>query len=81
MEAVQEQTISGIAVRIERALCIGSGSCVSVAPEVFELDEANVVAFREDVADIEPDRLVEACELCPVDALLAFDADGTQLVP
>lgn len=72
--------LGDVTVRIERALCIGSGSCVSVAPEVFELDESNIVTFCEDAESIEADRLIDACSLCPVDALLAF-VDGEQVAP
>lgn len=84
MEDFRERSISGVTVRIDRSLCIGSGNCVNLAPEVFELDEQNLVAFNEGEggpADIERDRLEEACFLCPVDALLVFDEDGEQVVP
>ena len=83
MANIREQDINGRTVRIERDLCIGSGSCVNLAPEVFELDEQNLVAFTDEAADagIERDRLEEACLLCPVDALLVFDDEGEQVVP
>lgn len=81
MEDTVERTLSGLTVRIERTLCIGSGNCVNLAPEVFELDEDNLVAFREDAEDIEPDRLTEACDVCPVEALLVFSEEGEQVVP
>ncbi len=82
----REQTLSGITVQIDRTLCIGSGNCVNLAPEVFELDASNLVTFREDAAredaaDIERERLVEACTLCPVDALIAHSEEGEPLAP
>lgn len=76
-----ERTISDLTIRIDRTLCIGSGNCVNLAPEIFELDEDNLVTFREETPDIDLGRLTEACILCPVDALLAFDEEGEQLVP
>ena len=81
MDDTPERTISGLTVRIERTLCIGSGNCINVAPEIFELDEDNIVAFQDETPDIEPDRLTESCVLCPVDALVVHDAEGTQIIP
>jgi ferredoxin len=73
--------ISNLDIHIDRTLCIGSGNCVNVAPEIFEIDETNLVAFTDDTPDIEQDRLVEACTVCPVDALGATDEEGEQLAP
>lgn len=75
-----ERTISGVNVEIDRSLCIGSGNCVNVAPEIFEIDDENLVRFTEETPDIDRDRLVEACSLCPVDAL-KVEEDGEQIVP
>lgn len=78
-----EQEVAGLTVVIDRESCIGSGACVRVAPEVLELDEEDVVAFTEDVEDqdVERDQIVEACQVCPVDALTVLDESGDQLVP
>jgi ferredoxin len=66
-----ERRLSGLRVQIDRTSCIGSGSCTRVAPEVFELDSSLLVTFRPDAPDIPSERLVEACGVCPVDALRA----------
>ena len=50
------------------------------APEAFELDGENVVMFV-DPDSTEPERLVEACRVCPVDALSVWDSEGNELVP
>lgn len=81
MAETQERTISGLLVRIERNVCIGSANCIKLAPEVFELDPEGIVTFRTGAPDIGRDRLLEACGVCPVDALVVLDAGGTQLVP
>ena len=81
MSEHMDRKISGVTVRIDRERCIGIGNCVKVAPEVFELDDGNVVAFREDAAEIERDRIIEACDVCPVDALIVHDEKGNQIVP
>lgn len=77
----EERTISGLDIRIDRAQCIGTANCVAVAPEVFEMGDDQIVTFVEEPEDIEPDRLIEACDICPVEALIATDAEGTQIVP
>ena len=83
MENTYERQINDRTVRIERDLCIGSGNCVNLAPEVFELDEQNLVSFTEEgeASSVERERLEEACVLCPVDALLVYDEEGEQVVP
>lgn len=81
MEETQEREISGLTVQIDRGLCIGSGNCVSIAPEVFVIDETNLVTFTDDTEDIEQDRLTEACTICPVDALTAIDEQGERVAP
>ena len=77
---VLERRLSGLTVRIDRRTCIGSGSCVTVAPEVFELDSTMVVSFCADAPEIDRARLIEACGICPVEALSAFDADGKSVL-
>jgi ferredoxin len=76
-----QRTISGLTIEIDEAMCIGSGNCVNVAPEIFVISEDNIVAFKDETPDIEQDRLVESCAVCPVDALIAKDDDGEQIVP
>lgn len=71
MADTQERRIGGLTIVIERDLCIGSGNCVKLAPEVFELDATGIVTFRDGEPGIERDRLAEACRICPVDALIA----------
>lgn len=72
-----ERNLSGLRIVIDRSTCIGSRNCIKLAPEVFELDAEGIVAFRENAPDIDRDRLVEACGVCPVDALRAIDPDET----
>ena len=46
-------------------------STITGAPEVFELDDERICTFKADINDIETERLIEACSVCPVDALTA----------
>lgn len=81
MNEANQHRISGLTITIEQDLCIGSGNCVNIAPEVFALDEAGTVAIRDGAPDIDRGRLLEACRVCPVAALVVTDADGQQLAP
>ncbi|HEX7182164.1 MAG TPA: ferredoxin [Thermoanaerobaculia bacterium] len=76
-----ERNLSGLRIVIDRGTCIGSRNCIKLAPEVFALDAEGIVAFRENAPDIDRGRLVEACDVCPVDALQVIDPDETQIVP
>lgn len=81
-----EHEIGDLTVRIEKDTCISTGNCIKLAPDVFEFDAKKIVAFTDGSAhaklsDADRDRIVEACSLCPVDALKVYDADGNQLVP
>ncbi len=75
-----ERTFGGLTVRIDRTLCVGFGDCVEVAPEVFDLDDDDVAIFING-NDFSRDQLIEACAVCPVDALIVWDEKGNQVVP
>lgn len=75
-----QRVIAGLTVRIDELLCVGFGDCVGVAPEVFVLNGDGTVEFR-DVDRVDPERLLEACRVCPVDALAVMDASGRLLAP
>jgi len=77
---ILEQEVGAVTVRIDRTICIGTANCAKVAPELFVLDDVGIIAFREPPADVEPELALEACRVCPVDALAVFDADGHGLL-
>jgi ferredoxin len=81
MEDLVERKIGGLTVRIERDACIGSGNCMKIAGDVFEFDEEHICSFRSHKAAIDRERLIEACRVCPVDALTAINERGRKIVP
>ena len=81
MSRTPKRTIGGIEVEIDRDLCVGFGDCIDAGPDVFEFDDDGIAVFKTDIVSIEQDRLIEACQSCPVDALTALDAQGRQLAP
>lgn len=76
----EERVVGDLRIKIDRDLCVGFGDCADRAPEAFRVDAAGVVEFA-DPEGVDRGRLLQACAACPVDALLAWDAGGTQLVP
>jgi ferredoxin len=59
---------------------VGFSDCIGQAPEAFALDEAGVVTFLNPER-VERERIISACDLCPVDALTVWDETGAQIVP
>jgi ferredoxin len=78
--AEDERQVGRLRVRIDRGLCVGFADCIEAAPAAFRLDEEGVVVF-EQPEQVDRERLVAACEACPVDALTVWDEDGAQIVP
>ncbi len=80
MAAFEERQVGALKIRIDRELCVGFGDCVTGAPEAFELDAEGLAVFKQPEL-VERERLLAACEACPVDALTVWDETGAQLVP
>jgi ferredoxin len=76
----EERQVGKLKIRIDRGLCVGFGDCVEGAPEAFVLDDEGLVLFKEP-EKVERERLLAACEACPVDALTVWDETGAQVVP
>ncbi len=80
MSRVVERVVHGLRVAIDREQCVGFGDCVKEAPEGFKLDEDSIAVFVAPDA-VERERLLRACEACPVDAITVWDETGRQIVP
>jgi len=79
-----------VRVRIDADLCMGSASCVAMAPKVFRLDWAKKRSSGVEPAPLEvlkskgtePEALFLAAQSCPYGVILIEDADtGEQLYP
>ena len=81
MSEAPEKSIGDVTVRLNRAGCISTGACVKAAPEVLTLDSRQLVSFVEPGGEIDRDRLIDACQFCPVGALEAVAGDGEKLAP
>lgn len=64
-------------VRVQRAVCIASKSCINAAPHTFRLDPTRVATVVDPEADPEAD-VVNAAECCPTGAISVFK-DGVRI--
>jgi ferredoxin len=76
----EERIIGDLRVRIDRTLCVGFGDCITEAPEAFVLDDSGTAVFVNPAA-VERERLLRACDVCPVDAITVWNEIGAQIVP
>ena len=73
-------TAAGIRIEVDRELCFGFGDCVDTAPRVFALDdEDKAIVIDPDAATLE--KITEASQNCPVDAIIITDSEGAQIYP
>lgn len=57
-------------VSVDPSVCEAHGECVSILPEVFDLDDEEVLQIREgDLAEGEVERAERAVASCPMGAL------------
>jgi ferredoxin len=81
---------------VDRDLCIGAASCVSVYPDVFDMDEENKAVILQkngvrtsektnvdmlNVESVDDDTLMLAAQSCPTLAIFLYDEEGNQVYP
>ena len=86
MANVTERKIGSLTIKLDRDLCISSAACIRVAPQVLALDSQQVVSFNPEASEaelaaVDEADLIEACEVCPVEAITAHDDDGEKVAP
>jgi ferredoxin len=73
-------TANGVRIEVDRELCFGFGDCVDTAPRVFAFDsDDKAIVIDPNGAPLE--RIIEASQNCPVDAIIITDAEGAQIYP
>ncbi len=68
-------------VEINRSLCVGSATCVVIAPEAFELDSEGISTFKKDGLSVGAEILLKAAKSCPTGAISVFDENGNKIWP
>ena len=81
MNDLIEKEVTGLKVKIDRGTCIASANCINAAPDLFELDDKRICKFKEAEEEIDKEKIIEACSVCPVNALYVYDERGKQIVP
>lgn len=54
-------------IEIDRSLCSAYGTCIDLAPDLFELSDDLIAVAR--VAETDDDAVVEAASACPMGAI------------
>lgn len=84
-----------IRVVVDPDLCIGAASCVTIAPETFQLNAENKAYVLDhgtepegssyeremEVTEDEYEQILLGAQSCPTLAVFIFDEEGTQLFP
>lgn len=84
-----------LTIKVDPDLCIGAASCVTIAPETFQLNDENKAYVLDhgteptsrtyerviEVTEAEKDNLIMAAQSCPTLAIFVYDEEGTQLFP
>jgi ferredoxin len=56
-------------VKVDQDICIGSGNCEATAPAVFEVKNGKSQVKVDTVAPDQEERVKEAVDGCPVEAI------------
>ncbi|MFH1405323.1 MAG: ferredoxin [Patescibacteria group bacterium] len=84
-----------ITIKVDPDLCIGAASCVTVAPDTFQMNENNKAWVLDhgkepdghtyertfEVSDDEKEEIILAAQSCPTLAVLIYDEEGKQIFP
>jgi len=82
-------------IKVDPDLCIGAASCVTISPDIFQLNAENKAEVLDhgqapegptyervlELNDSEKDNLILAAQSCPTLAIFVYDEAGTQLYP
>ena len=58
---------------VDMDLCADHGQCVYAAPEVFQLDDNGKLVFKTEADESLRDRVEEAADVCPMQAITVED--------
>lgn len=65
---------------IDRDLCIGAATCVTIAPGTFQMDEENK-AILVNLEGNDAETILLGAESCPTKAIFLYDEEGKLIYP
>ena len=82
-------------IKVDPDLCIGAASCVTIAPETFQLNDENKADVLDhgkaeggpnyeriiEATEDEKDNIILAAQSCPTLAVFVYDEEDNQLYP
>lgn len=78
-KVVAEKQIGKYLVQVIREKCISAGSCVAIAPQVFELDEEGIARVISQDGNDDETKLL-AAQSCPTAAIIVTNTETGQQV-
>lgn len=78
-KTVQTKMAGKYKVEVIRDKCISAGSCVAIAPGVFELDEEGIAVILSQDGNDDQTKLL-AAQSCPTAAVIVTDTETGQQV-
>ena len=80
-EYIRDKEGSNISkIIVDRDLCIGVASCVTVSPATYKLDSENK-AIVIDPNAASDEEIMMAAQSCPTKAIILIDKSGKQIYP
>ena len=67
-------------IKLLRDKCISAGTCVAIAPDVFELDVEGKVVLKNP-AGADEQTIMDAAKSCPTQAIEIYDDSDKRLFP
>lgn len=65
---------------VDKDACIGSATCVVIAPNAFELDTDGISQPKDTFTQHTDEELINAARSCPTQAIKLFDAQGNEIL-
>lgn len=62
--------VKNMKVKVDRAKCIGCGTCTAVAPRTFELDKEGKAIVKNSNLETDKENIQNAANSCPTGAIL-----------
>jgi len=64
-------------VQVDPTLCEANARCVQIAPEVFDLDDDEILQITQPGPEMDPAKVERAVAACPLNALSLRPAEPT----